>query len=108
MDVVPLAMPGQTLPFEQRCQPDAFTVGAEDAPAVDYLIHSWEAPTATSACCEGRFSGPQASCAFAQQGGVAFLDAGRTGNCSAHDMHCFDRIDSVQSIRIPGAHLLSW
>lgn len=105
-DTASLAMPGQAFAFE-RCQPDAGTEGCEESPATDYLIHSWEAPTYTSACCGGKFASAEPSCAFAQQGGVAFLDAGTTGTCSAHDMHCYDRVDTVMCVRVPGAHPLN-
>eukprot|EP00892_Ulva_mutabilis_P012482 jgi/Ulvmu1/9606/UM054_0036.1 len=101
---VSFAMPGHLFPFEQPHQHSAAREGDEDSAASDYLIHSWEAPTAVSACCSGKFASANASCAFAQQGGVAFLDAHITGVFSAHDMHCFDRIDNAVSIRVPGMH----
>lgn len=101
---VSFAMPGQLLSFEQACQPSASFQATEDSPASDYLVHSWEAPTCASGCCAGKFASEHASCAFAQPGGVAFLDAGTAGVFSAHDMHSFDRVDKVESIRVPGAY----
>lgn len=100
------AMPGQALPIDEHGDPGAAIAGSEDAAIADYVVHTWEAPTCVSACCEGKFASHEVSCAFAQQGGVAFLDASNTGISSLHEMHCYDRIDNAKSIRAPGAYLL--